>query len=77
MLSARPGLDSGGQRLTAFGLIIQVMGGALDEHAPPVPADRAEVVDFEGHPVFRTFKPGAQFGGREAVGDVRKRIAPL
>ena len=50
--TVRPGHDAGRHRLGSLGLGVQVMGGALHQHAPAFARLLVEVVDLEGDPVL-------------------------
>ncbi len=49
---ARPRHYADGHRLGLLGLRIQMMGWALDQHAPAFPRLGVELVNFEGDPVL-------------------------
>src|ERR1700722_373767 len=65
--AARPGLHARRLCLRQFARVVDVMRGALHEHAPAGTSGLVELVDLKGDPVLATWNLGAQVRNGQAV----------
>jgi hypothetical protein len=76
-LAAWPRLHAGGESVGTFCLVVQVVRWPLDEHTPPFATGMAEIVNFEGDPVFGTFDPGSEIIYREVFRGRAEKDRPI